>query len=263
MAPSPTGRGDPAKTLALLWRNREDPDQKRRKGPRQGLTVDAVVAAGIALADDSGLEALTMRAIAERLSVSPMTLYTYVPGKAELLDLMVDSLYLSMPRPALPPRERWREGVRAIADQNRGLFRDHPWAAQVSTSRPPLGPGMMAKYEYELGSFEGLGLSDVEIDAALTHLLAFVQATAVAAQAAAGLAGDSGVDDSSWWNEVAPLLERFVTPSDYPLASRVGTAAGVEQGSAYDPDSAYAFGLECTLDGLAALIDSKPGQLFG
>jgi AcrR family transcriptional regulator len=255
---SQTSRGDPAKTLALLWRERGgSPPERPRKGPRQRLDVDAVVAAGISLADAAGLEALTMRAIAERLSVSPMTLYTYVPGKAELLDLMVDSLYLAMPRPALPPPERWREGVRAIADRNRALFRDHPWAARVSTSRPQLGPGLMAKYEYELGPFEGLGLSDVEMDAALTFLLAFVQATAVAAEAAEGLAGDSGVDDSGWWSEVGPLLERFVTPADYPLASRVGTAAGIEQGGAYDPDSAYSFGLERALDGLGALIERR------
>lgn len=256
--PSRTSQGDPVKTLALLWRDRAGAvPQPPRKGPRQRLDVDAVVAAAIALADEAGLEALTMRALAERLAVSPMTLYTYVPGKAELLDLMVDSLYLAMPRPALPPPKRWRQGVRAIADQNRALLREHPWVARVSTARPPLGPGTMAKYEYELGAFEGLGLGDVEIDAALTHLLAFVQSTAVAAAAAAGPAGEAGVDDATWWSEVAPLLERFVTAAEYPLASRVGAAAGAEQGAAYDADRAYSFGLARILDGLAALVDGK------
>jgi Tetracyclin repressor-like, C-terminal domain len=130
--------------------------------------------------------------------------------------------------------------------------------AQVSTSRPPLGPGMMAKYEYELHAFDGLGLSDVEMDAALTFLLTFVEAAAAAAREAAGLAGDLGVDDAGWWEEVAPIIERFVTADAYPLASRVGTAAGVEQGAAYDPDRAYAFGVERVLDGLAALIEERP-----
>lgn len=253
-----TSQGDPAKTLALLWRNRDGAlPEPRRKGPRQRLDVDAIVAAGISLADEGGLEAVTMRAVAARLAVSPMTLYTYVPGKAELLDLMVDSVYLAMPRPALPPPKRWRQGVRAIADRNRALLGAHPWVAQLSTARPPLGPGLMAKYEYELGAFEGLGLSDLEIDAALTHLLAFVQSAVVAAQAAAGLAGESGVDDATWWRKVEPLLQRFVTPAEYPLASRVGTAAGVEQGAAYDANRAYAFGLERTLDGLGALIEAR------
>lgn len=259
MTSSRTSQGNPAKTLALLWRKRggEAAEKRPRKGPRQRLSVDAVVAAGISLADESGLEALTMRAIAGRLSISPMSLYTYVPGKAELIDLMIDSLYLAMPRPALPPPKQWRTGVRAIADSNRALFEDHPWAARVSTSRPPLGPGLMAKYEYELGAFEGLGLSDLEMDAALTHLLAFVQAVASSAQEAGELVRESGVDDSSWWEEAGPLLERFVTADAYPLASRVGTAAGVEQGGAYDPDRAYSFGIERVLDGLGALIERR------
>jgi len=251
-----TSQGNPAKTLPLLWRHHQDPAPARpRKGPAQRLDVDAVVAAAIALADESGLEALTIRALADRLSVSPMSIYTYVPGKAELLDLMLDSLYLSMPRPPLPGGKRWRTSLRQIADSNRALFRDHPWAARISTSRPPLGPGKLAKYEYELGPLDGLGLGDLEMDAALTYLLSFVQASASAAQDAANLSAESGVDDSAWWEEAGPLLERFVTEADYPLASRVGTAAGVEQGAAYHPDAAYAFGLERVLDGLAALID--------
>jgi AcrR family transcriptional regulator len=258
MASDRTSQGDPAKTLALLWRNHGDADAApARKGPRPRLSVDAVVMAAISLADEAGLGAVTMRAVADRLSISPMSLYTYVPGKGELLDLMVDSLYLAMPRPSLPPAGRWRESVRAVADQNRALLQGHPWVAQVATSRPPLGPGMLAKYEYELGAFDELGLSDVEMDAALTYLLTFVEAAAVAAREAAGQAGDSGVDDSGWWEEVAPILERFVTAEAYPLASRVGTAAGVEQGAAYDPDRAYAFGVERVLDGLAALIEER------
>ena len=69
---------------------------RRGRGPRR--SVADVVEAALALADADGLEAVTMRAVAERLGTSPMSLYTYVPGKAELLDLMLDALYLAMPR---------------------------------------------------------------------------------------------------------------------------------------------------------------------
>jgi AcrR family transcriptional regulator len=239
-----TGRGDPARTLALLWRV---DDRAARPGPRPRLRVDDVVEAAIAAADEDGLDALTMRALAGRLGVSPMTLYTYVPSRAELLDLMLDALYLAMPRRSL--RGDWRERARAVAQGNRELYAAHPWAARVSTSRPPLGPGLMAKYEHELSAFEGLGLSDLDMDAALTFLLAFVQSHAVAAQDAAGGAGDD-----EWWEAAGPLLARHVTVEDYPLASRVGTAAGEAQGGAYDAERAYGFGIERVLDGLAALI---------
>src|SRR4029077_15957721 len=83
-----TGAGDPARTLQLLWR---DPAAVPRHGPRQGLTVDQVVAAPPARADAEARDAVTMRRVAASLGVVPMTLYTYVPGKAELLDLMLDS----------------------------------------------------------------------------------------------------------------------------------------------------------------------------
>ena len=109
----------------------------------------------------------------------------------------------------------------------------------------------MAKYEHELAALDGLGLSDIEMDAALTFLLAFVQANAVAAQDHASAPGT----DAEWWAAAGPLLARVVNPERYPLASRVGSAAGAAQGGAYDADHAYAFGLERVLDGLAALID--------
>jgi len=236
---------DVARTLTLLWREVEPP----RRGPRPRHSVDDVVDAAIAIADADGLDAVTMRAVAEQLGTSPMSLYTYIPGKAELLDLMLDALYLAMPRK--PFRLQWRARLRAVAEANRELYTRHPWAARISTARPPLGPGLMAKYEYELAAFDGLGLSDVEMDAALTFLLAFVQANAVAAQEHADAPGT----DADWWATAGPLLARVVDPERYPLASRVGSAAGAAQGGAYDAEHAYAFGLERVLDGVAALID--------
>jgi AcrR family transcriptional regulator len=78
-------------TLAVLWRLPTTP----RRGPRPGLSVDAVVDAAIGLADGEGLDAVTMRRVAQLVGVAPMTLYTYVPGKAELLDVMLDSPLLA------------------------------------------------------------------------------------------------------------------------------------------------------------------------
>jgi AcrR family transcriptional regulator len=261
MAAPRTSSGNPARTLALLWRGHGEGDaaDAPRRGPRPRLSVDAVVEAAIAIADENGLDAVTMRAVADRVGSSPMTLYTYVPGKLELLDLMLDALYVAMPRPPWSRRQGWRRRLGAIAQANRALFASHPWAARVSTARPPLGPGLMAKYEYELAALDGLGLSAVEMDASLGFLLAFVQSAAIAAQDAASTTVESG-DDASWWAEVAPLLERLVDPAAYPLASRVGTAVGTELGTAFDPEHAYAFGLERVLDGLGALVERRAAR---
>ena len=247
-----TGAGDPARTLALLWR---DPAAIPRHGPRQGLSIDQVVAAATGLADADGLEAVTMRRVASDLGVVPMTLYTYVPGKAELLDLMLDAAYQRMPRTDTA-RQPWRQRLTAIARENRALFEAHPWAAAISTVRPPLGPGLLAKYQHELSAFDGLGLDDVQMDAALTHLLTFVQACAQAAADVQAARRDTAMNDEQWWDASEPLLQRVLDPSAYPLAVRVGTAAGTAHHAAYNPEHAYDFGLQTILNGLAALIDN-------
>ena len=253
MAVQRSGGGDPGRTLQLLWR---EPGVVPRHGPRQGLSIDAVVDAATELADAESLEAVTMRRVARALGVVAMTLYTYVPGKAELLDLMLDAAYAGMGRTDTSGRP-WRERVRAIAAENRTLFEAHPWAATISTIRPPLGPGQMAKYEHELAAFDGLGLDDVVVDDCLSYLLGFVQGCARAIAEARESERDSAMDDGQWWAANAPLLARVFDENAYPNAARVGAAAGAAHGSAYNPSHAYDFGLERVLDGLAAVIDSR------
>jgi AcrR family transcriptional regulator len=252
MADPRTSAGDPARTLALLWRT----EVPSKKGPRRALDLDAVVRTATAFADRDGLDALTMRGLAQELGISTMSLYTYVPGKEELLDLMLDRAYLQLPRPD-SSGQPWRQRLTAVADANRELYLAHPWAAAVSTLRPPLGPGLMAKYEHELHALDGLGLTDVQRDDALTYLLSFVQANARAANDARAGRLASAMDDRAWWELNAPLLARVLDPDTFPLASRVGTAAGAAQGSAHDPDHAYRFGLDRVLDGLGALLPAQ------
>ena len=246
-----TSAGDPARTIALLWGSAVAP----RRGPERGLRVEVVVGAASALADKEGLAAVSMRQLAQHLGVSAMTLYTYVPGKTELVDLMLDAAYQRLPLMDTTGQP-WRERVTAVADENRALYLRHPWASAVSTLRPPLGPGLMAKYQHELSALEGLGLSDLEMDDALTYLLSFVQANARAADDARAAQVDSAMSDDQWWTANAGLLSRVLNEDSYPLAVRVGSAAGAAQGSAHNPEHAYHFGLQRLLDGLAALIDS-------
>jgi AcrR family transcriptional regulator len=210
----------------------------------------------IELADAEGVEAVTIRRVAQALDLSPMALYTYVPGKAELLDLMLDTVYARMPR-STPADDGWRARATAVADDNRALHRAHPWMAAVSTSRPPLGPGLMAKYEYELQALDSTGLGDVELDAALTHLLGFVQTCARMAADERAVQQDSAMSDEQWWAGNAELLARVFDPERYPTAARVGAAAGEAHRGAYSPAHAYEFGLSRVLDGLAALIEKQ------
>jgi len=255
MTANRTGAGSPSTTLALLWGLSDE--APRRKGPARSVTVAQVVDAALALADEQGLAALTMRAVAERVGISTMSVYTYVPGKPELLDLMVDALYARMERGAFDG-ESWRERVSTVAEENRMLLLQHPWMTEVAAlSRPPLGPGLMAKYEHELAAFDGTGLSDVDTDAALTWVLGFVQAHCRAAHDARRATTDTAMSDAEWWEANQPILARAFDPEKYPRAVRVGAAAGEAQGSAWSEERAWEFGLARTLDGLAVLIEGR------
>ncbi|HEY6738411.1 MAG TPA: TetR/AcrR family transcriptional regulator [Actinopolymorphaceae bacterium] len=253
MATSRSTAGDPARTLELLWREPGSTRQSGR-GPKQSHNLDEVIDTAIGIADESGLDGVTMRSVAQALRVAPMSIYTYVPGKAELLDLMLDAVYRAMPRPSYDGKD-WRERVTSVARANWDLVMAHPWVATVATGRPVLGPGLMAKYDHELSAFDGLGLDDVTVDDALTYVLTFVQATARAAIDARAAARESAMSDAQWWEANAPLLARVFDESAFPTAARVGVAAGAAHGSAHDPEHTFEFGLARTLDGIAALIE--------
>lgn len=237
--------------LDRLWRRAT----AAARGPRPKLTLDRLVDDAIAIADADGIDAVTMRVVAARAGVAPMALYRYVDDKEELVDLMLDRIFATMRRS--PTRGRgWRARLTAVADDNRALYLEHPWAAHLVTNRPPLGPGTLGKYELELQALEGTGLPDVEKDAALTFLLTFVEASA-RRTASAERARRGERSDRRWWEENGPHLAQLVDAGTYPTASRVGLAAGAQHDTAYDADATYQFGLERVLDGLAALIERR------
>ncbi|WP_433627729.1 TetR/AcrR family transcriptional regulator [Nocardia sp. CA-120079] len=247
-----SGAGDPVRTLELLWRV----PAASVRGPKQRSSVDAVVAAAIEIADADGIGALTMRAVATKLGLTPMATYTYVPGKAELVDLMIDAVYREMSRADLTDLP-WRDRVTTIAAENRAMLVRHPWVAYLPTTRPPLGPGVAAKYEHELRAFDGLGLGDLEMDAAVTYVLGFVTSVARIAIDTERAGAESAMSDRQWWERAAPLLAQFFDAERYPLAARVGSVAGQAHDSAYSADHAYEFGLVRVLDGLAQLIENR------
>jgi AcrR family transcriptional regulator len=246
------GSGDPRRSIELLWGVRERP----RRGPKPRLTVDQVTRAAIALADAEGLAAVSMRRIAEQLGVSGMSLYTYVPGKAELLDLMLDSVYGETARPG-----HGDAGLRArlerVARENWALYRRHPWLLEVATSRPVLGPNTTAKYDYELRALVGTGLTEIEMDLLVSVLTNYVHGAARTAVEAAAARERTGQSDAEWWETYAPLLEKVLDPDRYPTAAAVGTAAGQEYGAATDPERAFEFGLGLLLDGVEALVRQR------
>ncbi|SDD67759.1 TetR/AcrR family transcriptional regulator [Auraticoccus monumenti] len=244
---------DLVRSIYLLWGHHPNPG-------RSGLSLSAIVAAGIEVADADGLDAASMRKVAERLGVGTMSLYAHVPGKDDLTALMLDAVYAELYDDDVEAAVRvgdWRDAVRFIAERNWDLYARHPWLLDLRPSRLTVGPHVSRKYETELRPLDGIGLTDVEMDAALTLILSLVDATARARRGSASTRDESGMSDADWWGVVAPVLEQVMTDDDLVVAARVGSAVGSAFDAAQNPAHALAFGLDTILDGIETRIRGR------
>ena len=244
-----SGSGDPRRTIELLWGV-----QRRRRGPRPSLSGEQIVAKAIELADREGLAGLSMRRLADELGITAMSLYGYVPSKAELLDVMADRAYgeiTSLGDPAAP----WQTRLAALAQQHWSLLLSHPWLLHIAASRPLLGPNITALYDAELAAVDGLGLTDIDMDLTVSLLDDYVRGAARGAVEAAEAQARTGMSDEQWWEAYGPLLTEVLDPARYPTAVRVGTAAGQEYDAAHDPARSFRFGLQRIIDGIGTFIN--------
>jgi AcrR family transcriptional regulator len=247
-----SGGGDLRRSIALLW----GVPGTGRRGPKPSRSVEEVVSAAVGLADAEGLAALSMRRVAETLGLSPMSLYTYVPSKAELVDLMVDRVAAEISEPG-PALTGWREKVEHLARQRWSMAQHHPWLMQVGVHRPPLGPNILAKIETTLQALDGQGLTEFEMNHFAALILNYVRGSARAALDARDVERESGVTDEQWWALNAELLEGLMEPSRYPTTTRVGAAYKAAEQSPPDSISDFEFGLQRVLDGIAVFIDRR------
>jgi AcrR family transcriptional regulator len=237
------GRGDPARTMALLWEGVPVP----RRGPRQRLDLPRIVDAAIAEADRAGPAALSMRALAHALGIGPATLYTYVPGKAELLELMVDRIAATQPLPV--PDAGWRAGLHDLATTDLAVYRAHPWLLQVATSRTVFGPHVLTRYDAALALLAGSGLAAIEV----------VGSVAAVESHTRGAPAATGSSDDEWWERRAPLLAERMD-GRFPRLAALETAGAFEVSDTALPYTLqraldrFAYGLDLVLDAIGARI---------
>lgn len=146
---------------------------RSRLGRPPAHTRTEITAAAIAVADTAGLPAVTMRRVAARIGVGAMSLYTYVPDKETLLELMIDQVAGEHELPAVPSGD-WRADLRDLAHAQRAIMGRHPWLPTALLSRQALGPNTLAGMEYALAVLEPTGLDGparLEIFALLTGFI--------------------------------------------------------------------------------------------
>ncbi|HEX5203588.1 TetR/AcrR family transcriptional regulator [Paractinoplanes rhizophilus] len=143
------------------------------RGRPPAHTRDQVVDAAIRVADTEGLAAVTIRRVATEIGAGAMSLYTYVPDKDRLLDLMVDRVGATMP--ATPVTGDWRADLLALAGAQRSLMRAHPWLPAALPNRRLTGPHMLAYLERGLAALAPTGLdgpTKMELIALITGFVA-------------------------------------------------------------------------------------------
>ncbi|GAB2851413.1 TetR/AcrR family transcriptional regulator [Actinocorallia aurea] len=220
--------------LTLLWDGWTAP----RRGPRPTLTLTAIAASGIAVADAEGLAGVTMQRVAEGLGVTKMALYRYVPGKVELVALMLD-LGIGAPPALAETPGGWRPRLDLWARLLFARFLAHPWAAEAIAGERAIGPNELGWMEQAAAALAGTGLTGAEILDTAAVLSGHVRA--IAQQAAAG-AGEREIGDAMA-AALAGRADRFPA-----VTAAIADPAG--------RDDALSFGLRCILDGLALRVEA-------
>lgn len=188
--------------------------------------------AAIAAADADGLEALAMQRVAERLGVATMALYRYVPGKHELISLMLDAAVGAPPEP--PSGSSWREALARWARGNREVFRRHPWVLPLVGGVRMMGPNELAWTEAGLRALEPTGLPPARRLEVLVVVNGFVRAAAAGETAAPRLPGAEALAAFPLFRDA---LEELSSDSAESFAER------------------FEFGLGLVLDGVRRLVD--------
>jgi AcrR family transcriptional regulator len=219
--------------------------QEKQQGPRIPLSRERVLRAAIALADEHGIEELSMRKLGQELGVEAMSLYNHVANKEDVLDGMVDLVVGEFEVP--PSGTDWKTALRErVLSARRALLR-HPWASRVMESRTQPTPTMLAYMDSVIGIFRTGGFS-VDLTHHALHtmgsrMLGFTQE----------LYDDSGGD-------LGPELEALMLQEmaeKYPYISELATAISHDEntivGQGCDDQFEFEFGLDLILDGLERL----------
>lgn len=249
MAPRKPVAADPTEEPGELsiW---ERIDQTRT--PRT-LDHGQIAAAAVAIADEHGLESVSMRRLAAELGVATMALYRYVSSKEDILWLMVDAVADE------PPGDQgeaeatdWRTVIRTYALSQRAVMVQHPWlfeaGARIAIN---ITPNRMARAERTLTSLEGLGLDPDTQLAVLTTVSTYVWGAAGGQLAQAQLMRRRGwATGDDLRNAYSSQMRWLMGTGRYPHFSRMLVNATRKD----DSDWRFEFGLDCLIEGIGTRL---------
>lgn len=214
---------------------------------REPLTRERVLGAAVAVADEGGIDSLSMRKIAQELGVVPMALYKHVSNKEEMLDGMVDVVVGEIDPP--PSGTDWKTAIRQrILSARRALLR-HPWASRVIESRTDATPAVLKYMDSMIGLFRAGGFS---ID--LTHHAMHAMGSRLLGFTQELFDDTADVDPEVEADMLQELADRYPYIGEIVRTITHDEASVVGQGC--DDQFEFEFALDLMLDGLERLRDT-------
>lgn len=218
------------------------------------MSRERIVCAALALADAEGLTAVSLRKVSASLDTGAMRLYAYLSTKDELLDLMVDAVYGEMAQEGPLPL-RWDDALRTLADRTRQASKRHPWLVEILGGRPHQGPNALLYLESMLAALAGSGPTaiDLVLQAAKTFT-AFMVGALRAEMSELRAESESGLTKHAWQVANQPYLLRQIETGQFPTIAKA-----VAESAEPLPDTVFAFGLECVIEGMGRHLNGiKP-----
>jgi AcrR family transcriptional regulator len=235
----------PAPGTAAWWQGRDALEARRR--PRSdGLTLERIIAAALALIDSEGLEALTMRRLAGDLHAGAASLYRHVANRDELLVEVMDQVLGEIQPP--PTDLAWRPTVEWMACEFRRVLIEHRAVIPLLSQDPLLGPNAMRRREAALEVLLGLGFGKDEAGAIYSTVVAWVMGFTLLTTSAAGR---NAVDGTTRRDLYASFYR-----AEYPIISALASEGRMPGG---DEVTLFALGLRTLLDGIDVRYGAQAG----
>ncbi|MEV0947595.1 TetR/AcrR family transcriptional regulator [Rhodococcus sp. NPDC049939] len=214
----------------------------RRERPHAPLTLDAILGTAVDLADGAGVNAVSMRKIADHLGVEAMSLYHHVANKSAILDGMVDTIFGEID---LPVREdEWRKAIRDRTISARAVLVRHPWAIGLMDSRGNPGPATLRHHDAVIGILRRGGFSIAGAAHAFSVIDSYLYGF-VLQELNLPFEGPDDLED------VAETILDQIPAGEFPYLTEMIVDHAMKPG--YDYADEFEFGLDLILDGLDRL----------
>lgn len=237
--------------LALAWGMAADP----QRGPKREMSLERIVEAAVRIADDEGLGAVSMAAVAARLGYTTMSLYRYVSAKDDLILLMQEEA-TGIPPESIREEEGWRARMVAAFRAAVHVYLEHPWILDIPITGSPATPNSAAFIDVMLEALADTPLSDDERLAVALAVTGQARWYGTILAGYARQARERGMSPAEISASEDRLFASLISAEEYPFLRRA-VDAGVFRSEA-DP---FAFGLERTLDGIQTYIaDLEAGR---